>query len=119
MNDIVVGALGKGAVDITERLQAVLCHTAREGHSMALGDAHVEDTVGHGLHHDVHRTARGHGWGDAYNLRILLSELQEGLAEDVLKLWWAVAVVVDDALTRSGVEATGACHTVAFFSAGS
>ena len=71
MDDVVVGALGKGAIDIAERQESFLGHSAREGNGMSLGNAHIEGALGHLLHHDIHRTASRHGWGNTYNLRIL------------------------------------------------
>ena len=54
VDDVVVGALSKGAVDIAEGLQPVFGHTARESDGVPFGNAHIENTLWHFLLHDGH-----------------------------------------------------------------
>ena len=104
MNDVVVGTLGKGAVDVAEGLKSVFSHSSGEGHGMAFGYSYVEYPLGHLLHHDVHGASCGHGGCHAYNVRILLSKFQECLAEYALEFGRLVAAVGNDALARVNVE---------------
>ena len=83
--DVVVSPLCERAVNVAEGLQAVFRHAAREGHGVAFGNAHIEHAVRHGLHHDVHGTACGHGWRHAHNARVALCQLEQRLSEHVLK----------------------------------
>jgi hypothetical protein len=73
---------------------------------MPLGNAHVEASVGHGLHHDVHRAAGGHGRCYPYNLGVLLSQFEERMAEDILELGRHPCGVIQDTLSGGGVELT-------------
>ena len=52
---------------------------------MPLGNADVEGAVGQRVHHDVHRTARGHGGCDAHDLGILLCQFEQCLAKHILE----------------------------------
>ena len=74
---------------------------------MALSDTHIKDTVGHLLHHDVHRATRRHGRRHADDLGVAPCQFQKRIAEDLLKLWRLVARVRNDALARLCVEAAG------------
>ena len=71
---------------------------------MTFGDADVESALGHLPHHNVHRTAGGHGGRHADNLRILSGQFQKGMAEHVLIFLGFVRVVVHEAFTRVGIE---------------
>ena len=102
--DIVVGSLGKGTVDVAEGQQPVLGHASGEGDGVSLGDAHVEGSLGHLLHHDVHRAAGGHGWRHTNDFRILFGQFEQRMSEHVLILLWFVGVAVYDALSGLGVE---------------
>ena len=104
VNHVVVGTLCERAIDVAERDEPVLRHASREGDGVALGDTHVEGSIGHRLHHDVHRASRRHGWSNAHDLRILLGKLQQGVAENVLELRRLVAGVGDETLASLGVE---------------
>ena len=104
VDDIVEGALGKGAVDIAERQQSVFCHTPRESHRMSFSDAHIEGALRHLLHHDIHRTAAGHGWCHTNNLRILLGQFQKRMAKHVLVFLGFVGVLIHDSLARLRIE---------------
>ena len=84
VDDIVVSPLGKGTVYVAERNQSLFGHSSGECHGVSLGNANVESALGHLLHHDAHRAACGHGWCDAYNLRILAGQLQQRLAKHIL-----------------------------------
>ena len=104
VDDVVEGPLCKGTIDITEGQQAVLGHTARECDGMSFGNADIEGALRHLLHHDVHRTACGHGWCHADDLGILLSQFQQGMAEHVLVFLRLLGVFVHDALASLWVE---------------
>ena len=86
VDDVVVGSLGEGGVDVAEGQQPLLGHACGEGDGVALGYAHVEGAGGKGLHEDVHGAACGHGGGDAHYAVVLLGQLEERVAEDVLEL---------------------------------
>ena len=83
--DVVVSPLCERAVNVAEGLQTVFRHAAGEGHGVALGNAHIEHAVRHGLHHDVHGAACRHGWCHAHNARVALCQLEQRLSEHVLK----------------------------------
>ena len=104
VNDIVVSALGKRAVDIAEGLETVFGHTSREGNGVALGYAHVEGAVGHGVHQYVHRAAGGHGGCHAHDAVVHLCQFEQGLAKHVLVLGRLVGRVAHDALAGLGIK---------------
>ena len=104
VDDVVVGPLCKRGIDVAERQQPILCHTCRESDGVALGDAHVESAVGHGLHHDVHRAARRHGWRNTHDARIQPCQFEERLAKHTLELWRLSAGVALLQLSCLGVE---------------
>ena len=54
VDDVVVGALSKGAVDVAEGLQPVFGHAARESDGVPFGNAHIENALWHFLLHDGH-----------------------------------------------------------------
>ena len=99
VDDIVEGALGKGAVDIAERQQSVFCHTPREGHRMSFSDAHIEGALRHLLHHDVHRTAAGHSRCDTDDFGIHLGQFQKGVAKHILVFLGLIRIFIYDTLT--------------------
>ena len=104
VDDIVVGPLGKSAVDVAERLQPVLGHSARERHGMPLGNSHVEAAVGHLLHHDVHRAARRHGRCHAHDVRIPFGQFEQRLTEHLLEFRRLVVALFADALAGIHVK---------------
>ena len=71
---------------------------------MSLGNTHIEGTVGHRLHHDVHGASCRHGWRHTYNLRVLLSQFQQRLTENILIFRRLVAGIGNDSLTRFRIE---------------
>ena len=84
MYDVVEGALRETRIDIAEGHQSGACHSAREGHCVSFGDAHVEGAVGHLLHHAGQSAACGHGWRDSHYAAVLPCQLHQRLAEYVL-----------------------------------
>ena len=107
VDDVVVGPLGEGGVDVTEGHHAVLGQSGRECDGVALGDTYVEDPVGHLLLHDAHRAARRHGRRDAEDARVGARQLQQRIAEHVLIARALAVGVLRDDLPRLLVEATG------------
>ena len=105
--DIVVGPLRESAVDVAEGLQTVGGHAGREGHGVALGDAHIEGACGQGLHHDVHGAAGGHGGSNPYDAAILAGQLKEGMAEHVLVFGRDARLLAVYALAGLHVELAG------------
>jgi len=71
---------------------------------MPLGDTYIEGTVWHRLHHDVHGASCRHGWRHTYNLRVLLSQFQQRLTENILIFRRLVAGIGNDSLTRFRIE---------------
>ena len=106
VDDIIVGTLREGTVDIAERLQTVLGHTRRERNGVSLGDADIEGTCGHLLHHDVHRATGRHGRCHADDTLVLARQLQEGLAKDILELRRLVVLGSFEYLSCLGIELT-------------
>ena len=104
MYDIVVCPLGESTVYITERHKSLLCQSSGKGGGMSLGNAHVESPVRHLLHHDIERTTRRHGRGDAHNLGILLSQFENGATEHYLVFQRLSRLVLHDALTGINVK---------------
>ena len=83
MDELVVGALEKGAVNRTNGAQAFTGHASRHGHGMLLSDADIEILLGARLLKEVQTRTRGHGGRDAHHPGILLTEFDKGLAEDL------------------------------------
>ena len=71
---------------------------------MPLGNTYIESTVWHRLHHDVHGASCRHGWRHTYNLRVLLSQFQQRLSENILIFRRLVAGIGNDSLTRFRIE---------------
>ena len=107
MDDVVEGTLCKGTVDITERQKSVFGHTAREGNSVPLGYSYVEGSFWHFCHHDVHRTAAGHGGRYTHDFRILLGKFQQGMSKHILIFLRFRGVVVHKAFARVRIELAG------------
>ena len=117
VDDVVVGALGKGAVDIAKRHHALFGHAGREGHGVAFGNAHVEGAFGQDALQQVHAAAREHGGRDADNALIGARQFNEGFAEHVLEFGRRIARFArNQAHTGSGVELSRCVphHRVAF-----
>ena len=74
---------------------------------MALGNADVEGAIGEGFHHVRHRATRGHGRGDTRDAPILLGQLHERMAEDVLIELRLVRPFGQEALAGILIEAPG------------
>ena len=74
---------------------------------MSFSDAHIKHAVRHCLHHDVHGTARWHGWRYADDARILTCKLKKSLAEHGLEFKRIRAVLLIYALSRLGIEESG------------
>ena len=104
VDDVVVGPLRKGRIDVAEGLQALFRHSRRECDGVAFGNAHVERAVGHFLHHDVHGAARGHGGCDAHDALVLLCQFEERFAEHVLEFRRTIRAVAHDSLARLRIE---------------
>ena len=104
MDDVVVSALREGTIDVAERQQTFFRHTGRERHCMAFGNADIESAVGHGLHHDVHRTPRRHGRCDANDAIVLPGQLEECLTKHILIFRRLVTVVAYQTFTGLGIE---------------
>ena len=100
-------ALQEGGVDAAEGLQPLFGQSGGEGDGMLFGDAHIERPLGKALHHETRRAACGHGRCDDGNLVVLLGQLDQRVAEYVLKLGGLVALGLAFALARSGVETAG------------
>ena len=106
VDDIIIGTLCKRTVDITEGLQSVFRHSSGEGDSMSLGDTYVEGAVGHGFHHDIHRTAGRHRWGHSHDVRVLFRQFEEGLTEYFLIFRGDITGVADDTLAGLRIKLT-------------
>ena len=104
VDDIIIGSLCKRTVDIAERLQSVFRHTGRESHGMSFCDTHVEHTVGHSLHHDIHRATGRHGRCHTHDLLVFLRQFEQGISENILELRRLVAGISDDTLSSLRVE---------------
>ena len=99
MDDVIIGTLGKSTIDIAVREPSLGSHTCGEGDGMSFSYAHIKGTLGHRLHHDIHRASRRHGWCHTHNLLILLCQFQEGLAKHILIAWWFARGVVNQSFT--------------------
>ena len=106
VDDIVVGSLHEGGVDIAEGQHAGCGHTCRECHCVLLRYAHIEGPFGYFLHHDVHAAAGGHGRGDGDYLLVCPCEFQQGLSEYVL-VAGGLPFGRDVPLAGDGVECAG------------
>ena len=74
---------------------------------MALGNTDVEGAIGEGFHHVRHGATRGHGRGDTRDASILLGQLHERMAEDVLIELRLVRPFGQEALAGILIEAPG------------
>ena len=104
VNDVVVGALHKCRVDVAEWTLTCCSKTCREGYGVSLGNTHVETTLGHLLHHYIHRATRRHCRCNTHYSFIQLSKVEECLTKYVLHT--RTLRLVLDALTSIGVEAS-------------
>ena len=107
VHHLVDGTLHKGRIDVAEGQHAFLGQSAAEGHRMLLGNTHVEGTVGETLHQIGHRAARRHGGGYTHDALVLLGQLDQCLAEDVLELGRLSLCLFLDALAGHRVELAG------------
>ena len=53
MNNIIESALRERRIDVAEGHQTLRSKTRRKGHGVTLGDAYIEATLGHFVHHNV------------------------------------------------------------------
>ena len=107
VNDIVIGPLGKGTIDITERLQPLFGHAPREGDGMSLGNTHIESPVGQLFHHDIHGTACWHSRCDTDNLLVLACQLQQRFTKDILETRRDVRRIFYQSFTRLSIKLAG------------
>ena len=105
--DIVVSTLCEGTVYVAERHQSVLCHTRCKRGGMSFGNADIKHTVGHCMHHYVHRASRWHGWSDAYDVGIGFGKFKKRSSEHFLILQWIWIGSIGNAFTGLGVELAG------------
>ena len=84
MDDLIVGPLGEGRIDVAERLQAAGRQPRRKSHGVFLFDAHIEETFGEGFLENGHAAAGSHGGGDPHDFCILPRKVREHLPEDIL-----------------------------------
>ena len=116
VDDLVVGALHEGGVDVAERLHALGGETCGEGDSVLFGDAYVESAGGHLFHHNVEGAAGGHGGRDADDAGVVAGEFYDSVTEDILVFERLSVDVVLDLGSGFGVEASWGvvCDGVAF-----
>ena len=100
MNDIVVGSLHEGRVDIAEWACATGCQACRECYGVPFGDTYIEATLRHLVNHYRHRTSGRHSGRNADDALVDACEVEEGMSEDILQLGGVAAAL--DAL--SGVR---------------
>ena len=81
VNQLVEGALQKGAVDRYHRLEAFAGHASRHGHGVLLGDAHIEILGRKSLLQQIQAGAGGHGSGNTHHGGVLFAELHQRLAK--------------------------------------
>ena len=60
------------------------CKACGKGDSVLFGNAHIESTGGHLLHHEIKGTACGHGRRYAHDIGVALGQLNDGVAKDIL-----------------------------------
>ena len=87
MHDLVVAPLQEGGIDGAERTQAGRGHAGGKGDGVLLGDAHIEDAVGHLRCQNVNAGARRHGGGHGDDPAVVPGFLKQGLAEDLGIAW--------------------------------
>ena len=81
VDQLVKGPLQEGAVDRHHGLETLTGHAGCHGDGVLFGDANVEILIGQGLLEQVEAGAGGHGGGNAHHCRVLLTELDQGLAK--------------------------------------
>ena len=86
VDDLVVGALHKAGVDVTERHLALGGQAGTEGHGVLFSDAHVKSPVRHLSEHVLQGAPRWHRWGHTHHAGVLLGQLDDAVSEYVLKL---------------------------------
>ena len=105
--DIVISTLCEGTVYVAERHKSVLCHTRCKCSSVSFGNADIKHTVGHCMHHYVHRTSCRHSWSDAYDVGIGFGKFEKRSSEHFLILQWIWIGSIRNAFTGLGVELAG------------
>ena len=85
VNDVVVGALGKGGVDVAEGDEPIFGHTCREGGGVAFGNAHIKGAFGHRFGQQVHGATGEHGRRYAHDAWVALCEFDQRVAKHILK----------------------------------
>ena len=104
VDDIVVGSLHKGRVDVAEWSLACRRKSCRECYCVTLGNAHIETALGHLRHHYGHRTSRRHSRCYAHNSLVEFGEVEERLTKDILHTGTLRSLF--DALSGLGVKAS-------------
>src|SRR5687768_5643526 len=87
MDYLIVSALHKCRVDVAKGNHSLRGKACRKSNCMLLSNAYVKGTVGHGIHHDIHGAATGHGRSDANNLRIFFGKFYNSMPKYILVLW--------------------------------
>ena len=88
VDELVVGPLQEGAVDGAYGLEPLASHACCHGHSVLFGDTDIEILVGKGLFQQVEPCSSRHGCSDSHHPGILLTDLDQGLAENLAIAGW-------------------------------
>ena len=64
MDELIIGSLHEGRVDIAHRDKAFRRQTRRESYGMLFSDTYIEGALGILLHHKGHRAASRHSGSD-------------------------------------------------------
>ena len=104
VDDVVIGTLGKGGIDVAEGDESFLGHSCREGDGVSFGNAHIEGSVGHFSHHDVHAASRGHGRCYTYDVGVVACQFQQCFSKDILIAGWFARVLLLEAFACFGIE---------------
>ena len=104
MNDVVVGTLREGTVNVAEGHQPVLCHSSRESHCVSLCNTHVKGTVWHCFHEFVHGASRRHCGRHAHYLGVQPCQFHESFAENVLIFRRQIFFIACNSLSGIGVK---------------
>ena len=84
MNNLVVGPLHKGGVDIAEGYHSRSCKPGRKSDCMLLCNSYIISAVGHLIHHGLQGRPCGHGRSDADNFLIGAGQFKDGFTKYIL-----------------------------------
>src|SRR5210317_1962562 len=82
MHNLIITALKEARINRTKWLEATCSQCGSKCHRMLFRNAHIKNTVWHGLLHHVQTRAAWHGGCDTHNFWVILRLSQKTFAKD-------------------------------------